>query len=272
MLTGSIPYPGIELGVSFPVIACDRSGGESHGNIYICWADKRNGSSDADVFMVVSSNGGLDWSDPIRVNDDPPGRHQFFPFVTVDQVTGKIWVVFYDRRDHSDTNTDVYMAVSEDVGESFVNFKVSESSFVPYSTVFFGHYIALAAFDDKVIPVWNRMDTGVSTLMCAIVDPDMVGSEELSLEADVKMTSSPNPFQESLFISFKISCPTTVTLKLFDLSGRLIHTIIDNQEYSYGKYVEKIQSDQLDLKPGLYHIKLIAGSSMVVNKVLCVPQ
>jgi len=171
--------PGINLGVSFPIIACDRSGGPYNGCIYICWADKRNGSNDADVFMARSADGGLSWSLPLRVNDDPPGRHQFFPFVTVDQVTGKVWVVFFDRRNYADANTDVFMAVSEDGGDTFTNFKVSESPFLPFSTVFFGHYLGLTAHNDHVFPVWNRMDDGENTLLGAIVDPAIIGQEEL---------------------------------------------------------------------------------------------
>ena len=62
--------PGVNLGVSFPVISCDRSGGPSNGNIYITWADQRNGYSNTDVFVVKSSDNGITWSDPILINDD----------------------------------------------------------------------------------------------------------------------------------------------------------------------------------------------------------
>ena len=226
-ITWIYSIPGIQLGVSFPVITCDRSGGANNGNIYICWADKRNGWNDSDVFIVKSGDGGLSWSDPIRVNDDPPDSHQFFPFITIDQVTGKLWLVFFDRRNYSDTNTDVYMALSEDGGENFTNFKVSETPFVPYSTVFFGHYIALAAEDDLIIPVWNRMDEGVSTIMGAIVNPNLFGKEELMMQPIAELIGSPNPFQESLFISFKIKQPAIVSLHLFDITGRLIQTLIN---------------------------------------------
>lgn len=262
--------PGVQLGVSFPVISCDRSGGPGNGNIYICWADKSNGWNDADVFLVKSSDGGLNWSDPIRVNDDPPDSHQFFPFISVDPVTGKVWIVFFDRRNYTDTNTDVYMAMSEDGGETFENFKISETPFIPYSTVFFGHYIALAAINDKIIPVWNRMDEGASTLMCAIVDPDMVGLEDEMRQPDAELKSNPNPFKESLFISFKIRRSTQVSLQLFDLTGRLIHTPIYNQKYQPGKYVERINVIDLNLQAGTYVIKLITENDFVTTKVIFV--
>ncbi len=262
--------PGLDLGVSFPVISCDRSGGTNNGTIYICWADKRNGANDTDVFLVKSTDGGINWSDPIRVNDDPAGSHQFFPFITVDQVTGKVWLVFFDRRNYSDTNTDVYMAVSEDGGENFTNFKVSDTPFIPYSSVFFGHYIALDAVNDKVFPVWNRMDEGASTLMGALVDPALVGLEEQGYKPLAEVYNSPNPFHENSFISFKIRHSSKVSIYIYDITGHLIHTLIKDKGYTPGKYVEKISARDLLLKPGIYQIKLIAGNDQVTTKAIFV--
>jgi len=262
--------PGVQLGVSFPIIACDRSGGSNNGNIYICWADQRNGYNDTDVFMVKSEDGGLSWSIPTRINDDPPDRHQFFPFLTVDQVNGKVWLVFFDRRNHSDTNTDVYMAVSEDGGENFTNFEVSETPFVPYSTVWFGHYIGLAAEDDLVIPVWNRMDEGVSTVMGAIVNTGLIGIEESSKKPIATIQSSPNPFTESLFISFKLQQSAEVSLQLYDMAGRKIKDIISSKKYSKGKHVEKVNAIELGLKNDIYFIRLSTEYGQVTRQVVCV--
>ncbi len=262
--------PGVNLGVSFPIITCDRSGGSFNGNIYICWADKRNGASDADVFIAKSADGGLTWSLPIRVNNDPPGRHQFMPFVTVDQVTGKIWVVFFDRRNYSDTNTDVYMAVSEDGGESFTNFKVSESPFVPLSTVFFGHYIGLTAHDEHVFPVWNRMDDGANSLIGAIVDPTIIGEEGIYSIPQAQMQNYPNPFTESSFVSFRLKESSVVTLQVYNITGERIATLIDQEPYSKGKHVAKIDSRSLGLTPGVYLVKLSTKNDQITTRMLLV--
>ncbi|MCD4735702.1 MAG: T9SS type A sorting domain-containing protein, partial [Bacteroidales bacterium] len=138
----------------------------------------------------------------------------------------------------------------------------------PFNSVFFGHYIALSAVNDKVIPVWNRMDDGVSTLMGAIVDTGLVGLEKHITKPVAELISSPNPFQQSLFISFKIRHTTKVSLLLYNISGRLIQTIFENKEYLQGKYVEKIKANELNLNPGLYNIKLIAGNDQVTTKAV----
>ena len=49
---------------------------------------------------VYSDDQGRNWTDPVRVNDDPPGAQQFFPWMDVDDVTGNVHIVFYDRRRH----------------------------------------------------------------------------------------------------------------------------------------------------------------------------
>jgi hypothetical protein len=262
--------PGVNLAVTFPVIACDRSGGPDNGNIYICWADKRNGSSNTDVFIVKSSDGGLTWSDPIKVNDDPPGRHQFFPFITVDQVTGKVWLVFYDRRNYADNSTDVYMAVSNDGGDTFTNFRVSETPFIPYNTVFYGHYIGVAAYNDHVFPVWMRMDDGNTTIMGALVDVTLIGEEDYPMQPFSVVQSSPNPFNESSFLSFRLRSPTRVTIRIFDCTGKCMATQVDNKLYAAGKHVERVDAKALGLKPGVYLVHLSLGNENYVRRILFV--
>jgi hypothetical protein len=148
--------PGIYRANGLPVTCCDLSNSPYKGNIYINWTDERNNSvsgQDVDVWMVKSTDGGNTWSPPKRVNNDTPGRQQFFTWMTVDQVTGYIWFVFYDRRNYNDTRTDVYLAVSKDGGETFENFKVSESPFIPNAGVFFGDYTGISAHNNMVRPV-----------------------------------------------------------------------------------------------------------------------
>ncbi|MCP4214610.1 MAG: exo-alpha-sialidase [bacterium] len=69
--------PGMQRAPGFPVVDCDRGTGPGRGTLYICWTDQRSGSNDTDVWLAISTDNGSTWSSPRRVNDDPPGRHQF---------------------------------------------------------------------------------------------------------------------------------------------------------------------------------------------------
>lgn len=153
-----IDIPGIFRCNGFPVTACDISYSPHRGNIYIMWTDQSNGPDDTDVFLIKSTDGGETWGPKIRVNDDPPGKHQFFAWMAIDQFTGYIYVAFYDRRDSDDFSTEVYLARSVDGGNTFINYKISDYPFSPISGIFFGDYINVAAQNGIIHVVWTRMD------------------------------------------------------------------------------------------------------------------
>ena len=166
----SIDIPGIGRSNVMPILVCDLSNSPRRGTLYLCWGDQRHGADDTDIFVAKSEDGGLSWSQPVRVNDDKKGRQQFFPWLTVDQVTGHLYTVFYDRRHYKDEQTDVYVAVSTDGARSFQNLKISEQPFKPSSSVFFGDYNHISAHDGVVRPIWTRLDKGVLSIWTAIMD------------------------------------------------------------------------------------------------------
>ncbi|HEY5910397.1 MAG TPA: sialidase family protein [Verrucomicrobiae bacterium] len=163
--------PGIYRCNGLPVTVCDLSAGPYRGTVYINWSDQRNGLDDTDVWLVKSSDGGMTWSPRRRVNDDPPGRHQFFTWMTVDQADGSLYVVFYDRRDYSDNRTDVYLATSMDGGETFVNRKISQSPFTPNAATFFGDYNNISAHNGIVRPIWTRLEGASLSIWTAMINP-----------------------------------------------------------------------------------------------------
>ena len=166
----SIDIPGINRSNVMPVLVCDLSASPRRGTLYLCWGDQRNGAEDTDIFIAKSLDGGLTWSTPARVNDDKKGRQQFLPWLAIDQVTGHLYTVFYDRRNYTDEQTDVYAGVSRDGGNSFRNLKISTESFDPNAMIFFGDYNHISAHDGVVRPIWTRMDKGVLSVWTAIMD------------------------------------------------------------------------------------------------------
>jgi hypothetical protein len=162
------------LGISrcngLPIADCDRSNGPYRGTVYVNWSDHRNGEDNTDIFVAKSTDGGKTWGKPVRVNDDKTQNEQFLTWMAVDQVTGHIYCVFYDRRNHSDKQTDVYLAVSRDGGTSFENMKISQEPFDPTKYVFFGDYNHISAHDGVVRPIWTRLQDGVLSVWTAIID------------------------------------------------------------------------------------------------------
>lgn len=263
-----VNLPGIQTGVSFPIIACDRSSGPNHGTIYVNWTDKRSGNNDANIWLAKSTDGGDTWSAPIRVNNDPPGRHQFFNHLTIDQVTGKIYVIFYDRRNYTDTNTDVYLAISDDGGETFTNQKLSETPFLPYSTMFFGHYIGISAHNDNVFATWMRMDDGTLSIWGTKVDPAPVGVDFQPCIPYSFVQNIPNPFKEHTIFSFRLRKPSLVTLRVSDLFGNEVALLINHQYFEAGKHVVQFSPEKYHLPSGVYHYSLITDQGTITRKMI----
>jgi hypothetical protein len=253
----ALDIPGISRCNGMPVTKCDLSGGPNHGTIYVNWADQRNGADDTDIWFSKSTDGGDTWTSAKRVNDDPPGKQQFFTWMDVDQATGKLWFVFYDRRNYTDDNTDVYMALSEDGGENFINFKISESPFLPWNSIFFGDYTNVSAHNDVIRPIWARLNNGDLSVWTAIVNPVIVGNEENEIPELMSLEQNyPNPFRESTFIAFKIRRPGKLSLKVYDIHGNMLATIFENKELQGGKYIESFNPVDYDLAPGVYYFSL----------------
>ncbi len=156
---------------SFPSMAVDISGGPNNGNLYIVWANVGvpgiNTGTDVDVYMIKSTNGGTTWSAPIRVNQDPSGlgKKHYFPWITCDPVTGNLSVIFYDNRNVTSTQVEVFVADSTDAGNTWVDFKVSDNSLTPapipgLASGYFGDYLGISARNGKVYPVWTSNHTG----------------------------------------------------------------------------------------------------------------
>lgn len=177
--------PGIYRCNGLPVTTCDTSHTSTRGNVYIMWGDQRNGSDNSDVWLIKSTDGGNYWNERKKVNNDNTTRHQFFPWVSIDQRTGYLYFIFYDRRSTTGSVTDVYAARSTDGGETFDNFKISQSSFTPNSGVFFGDYANIAAYDRKIYPIWMRMDgTALSIWTALLMDTVNVPVELSSYTAE----------------------------------------------------------------------------------------
>jgi BNR/Asp-box repeat len=166
----AIDIPGISRCNGMPVLVCDLSNGPNRGTVYLNWADQRNGTDDTDVWIASSTDGGKTWGKPKRVNDDGKNNQQFFTWMAIDQTTGYLYIVFYDRRAYKDFQTDVYVAASRDGGRTFANLKVSKEPFIPNSLVFFGDYNHISAHGGVVRPIWTRMDKNLQSVWTAIMD------------------------------------------------------------------------------------------------------
>jgi hypothetical protein len=253
---------GISRCNGMPVTCCDISNSPFRGTIYVNYTDSIT-TGDHDVMIVKSTNGGLNWSTPLKVNYDETGKEQFFTWMTIDQITGYIYVVFYDRRNYANNKTDVFIARSTDGGASFSDFRVSETPFTPTSGVFFGDYINITAHNGVVRPIWTRLEGGSLSIWTAILSyPTAVRTDEEIPTTYKLFQNYPNPFNPNTVISYQLVVSSYTSLKVYDVLGKEVFTLVNEQQQP-GTY--EIGFDGSNYPSGVYFYTLktheVSGSS-----------
>jgi hypothetical protein len=108
----------VRAGAGLPDAAVDRRSGA----IYVVWSDSRfSGGARDDVALSKSTDGGLTWSDPVKVNRSPEGVAAFTPSVEV-AAGGTVYVTYYDFRSNTPAPgalTDAWIISSRDGGSTW---------------------------------------------------------------------------------------------------------------------------------------------------------
>ena len=157
----AMDIPHVFRSNGMPFLTIDNSPGEYTGRMYLVWGDNKYG--DADVFLAYSDDQGETWSVPQRVHRDPQGngRSQYLPNIALDQTTGHLAIVYYDRRTGiNNVFSDVYVSVSEDGGESFMDYRFNDklNGHVGKES-FSGDYIDIDFHDGIISAIWSGYDT-----------------------------------------------------------------------------------------------------------------
>ena len=126
----------------YPAIACDISNSPYRGYVYIVWFASRDGTGDMDIGFNRSVDGGVTWSDSVRLNDDNTTRAQWWPWIAVHPETGDIGIAWLDKRqDPQDCKYSIWGTISTDGGDTWCpNLQISDSLVDPSDSDFLGDY------------------------------------------------------------------------------------------------------------------------------------
>jgi hypothetical protein len=268
--TGGWDYqiPGLSRCNGLPVTKCDVSGGAYHGTIYVNYTDQTNGNTDTDVWIVKSTDGGNNWAAPVKVNTDVSGRHQFMSWMDVDQSTGIVYCIFYDRRNYSNENTEVTIAWSADGGATWQNQIISDSPFDPTASIFFGDYTNIHVVNGKIAPIWTRMDNGVTSVWTALVDLPTLQEPVWIEQPDLLTQAMPNPFYQETMIEIEFPRNGIYSIELFDLHGRKMESLFSNQKFLKGYFSFPFQDSATE--SGVYLIQVYSEEMPWRNSLLLV--
>jgi hypothetical protein len=119
------------------------------------------------IFFARSTDGGATWSAPVKINDPTVRNDQFFPWLVVDESSGRIAVTYYDTiGDKTRTSTNVYYQSSTDRGLTWsVPLKVTSAvtNETTAGTDFgnqYGDYTGLDGIGGHFLPSWTDRRSG----------------------------------------------------------------------------------------------------------------
>ena len=114
-------------------LAIDHSGGSTNNNIYMLASVIPPGRSTTDVMFARSTDGGLTFSAPHKVNDDPvnPNKWHWFGTFAV-APNGRLDAVWYDTRNASNnTDSQLFYSWSTDAGVTWAPNVAVSNAFNP---------------------------------------------------------------------------------------------------------------------------------------------
>ncbi len=281
------PPPGYNRPTTndFPRMAVATGGDDPYlGRIYVAYADSRIanggpqsvtggfGNGDTDVYLRFSSDNGNTWSAPTLIASGAP--LQFWPAVDV-QSDGTVDVVWYESSNGG--MVDVYYAGSEDGGATFsapvkvtaapTNWTTAMSNMRPN----FGDYIGIASTTNRTFACWGDASAfGYPSVYTAAIaygtpkKPVDVGTTAVSMEL---AQNYPNPFNPSTAISYSITNPAFVTLKVYNVVGKEVASLV-NSVQSAGTH--SISFDASQLAGGMYVYRLTTGDESISKSMMLV--
>lgn len=212
----------------FPSMAVDKSTTSRRGRIYIAYPEANNADQHSEIKVRYSDNQGATWSSGVVVNI-PNARQSFFPWVTVDDRYGIVWVVYYAFDQATGYSTNTYIAGSIN-GTTWLNQKVSDVAHITaaidnnnFAFGYAGDYIGIAAYNGIAYPTWmdNRNGTWQVYTSPAVAQRNLLQPTNTENTAtavkDNILTVQPNPVANTF--SVMLSNSSIKTIQLFYPSG-----------------------------------------------------
>jgi hypothetical protein len=115
-------------------LAIDRSGTATNNNVYMLASVVPSGRSTTDVMFVRSTDDGLTFSAPVKINDDPvnPSKWHWFGTFSV-APTGRLDAVWYDTRNAANnTDSQLFYSFSTDAGVTWAANVAVSAAFNPF--------------------------------------------------------------------------------------------------------------------------------------------
>ncbi len=245
----------------------------SDGTFVVCWADKRNGDDDPDIYAQRYSSNSIAIGDNFRVNDDNSGAAQANPGISAAD-DGRFVICWKDERNGSN-NPDIYAQCYDKNGNP-----ISENIKVNSDQTLKAQSEPDVAMDknNNIYFVWkdNRNQGQGYDIFAKIISWDVftsISDDEISEDIPDKYIlyqNYPNPFNPVTTIKYSIPKDNKVTIKIYSINGILIKTLV-NETQSAGFYTIDWNGENeygIITSSGLYFINMKAGGYNLTKKMV----
>ncbi len=254
----------------------DISNGPGQGNVYVAASVKRYSNNDpGDIMFAKSTDDGTTFQPPIRINTDlSENAHQWFGTMSV-APNGRIDVIWLDTRDATNgIDSVLYYSFSDDQGETwFENTPISDpfdpSIGYPQQNKM-GDYFDMVSDNDYAHLAWaNTLNGGQDVYYTRISPGGILNIEEITTSNTLQFIGYPNPFTELTTLEFTLKNPEKITIKVFDIQGRKLNTLLEETVSGRQKINwNGTNQNGAKLASGLYFITLKAETKTANLKIL----
>jgi hypothetical protein len=228
--------------------------------VHLVWRDDRDGNFE--IYYKRSTDSGTNWSTDTRLTN--ASGDSWYPSVSVSNLF--VHTVWMENRDG---NFEIYYKRSTDSGTSW------EADTRLTSNDYFSWYPSVASSGSGVHVVWQDIRAGNWEIYYKRNPTgNVTGIENTNSElptAFMLEQNYPNPFNPSSIIGYRLSINSMVTLKVYDLIGREVVTLV-NEEKQAGSYETEFQSavGNHQLASGIYYYQLRAGDYIETKKMILI--
>lgn len=233
-----------------PSIACDLSSSIYQGNLYIAWWELDVTGTDTDIYFAKSTDGGNTFTITSIASDIT--TNQKWPQITVDPITGYIYIVYYSQNNPA-TYHDINLLYSFDGGSTFYSVPVSVSPATV--TNWYHHYIGHSAYNGVIRPAWTTNDSLYTAIISQAQLMQWLGAQDYDVKA--AMNVYPNPS----YGIFNINSADEGALNVINSEGKII----------FSSRTEALNYSVIDLTnqpAGLYLVTLQTKKGIVTRRVI----
>ncbi|MCL5991532.1 MAG: exo-alpha-sialidase [Bacteroidetes bacterium] len=242
-------------------------------SVAIAWTDNRYG--DIDILLSKSTNSGIDWSEPVRINNDERNNGVFQDKVWTNfSLDGNLSIIWRDRRKGGkgdSASADIYAVVSTDKGNSFSdNFRLSRESAVYSPLPCCNSFISAASHDSTMLAIWSDDRSGDWDVWMSKINFKNVSSiSEKIISSEEQIFIYPNPVQDEFTINF-INVDKVESITLSDVLGNEVLKMYKSElNYNTSNNTITIGKEKLsELCNGMYILRVIDNRNMLKKAII----